>query len=202
MLWFLVIFPAIFMVIVITIAILLGKRDRKREAKEQAEKKKDMLETNPKQAVIQYLDNIRHISEYTFIDVKLNKSKYDCLFLSRKGLFIIYVLANEGIVNGDVNEENWLNKTHDEYVLKNPMFSNKRDIEDLSNVSTLRTDIYSLTVFTRASEVNVINGYEEYQAVKLSELKQLIDSYPDAIDENDLVIYYNNIVNGSHEDEL
>ncbi|MBO4286485.1 MAG: hypothetical protein J5880_04045, partial [Bacilli bacterium] len=66
--------------------------------------------------------------------------------------------------------------------------------------STLRTNIYSLTVCTQASEINFVNN-EEYQVVKLTDLKETLDKYPDAISENDLVIYYNNIVNYSTDEE-
>ena len=200
MLWILVFFPLIGMTIIIVIAVLLGNRDRKREAKRLEEKKKDMLESNPKQAVLQYLDENKKISEYTFIDLQLGKAKADVLYISTKGIFLIYVLKNEGTISGEVDQENWLNKTHDEYLLKNPMFNNKRDIEIISNISTLRTNIYSLTVCTQANEINFVNN-DEYQVVKLTDLKETLDKYPDAISENDLVIYYNNIVNYSSDEE-
>ena len=200
MLWILVIFPLLGMTIIIVIAVLLGKRDRKREAEKLEAKKKDMLETNPKQEVLQYLDENRHISEYTFIDLELGKAKVDVLYISRKGIFLIYALKNEGTISGEVDQENWLNKTHDEYLLKNPMYNNKRDIEIISNVTTLRTNIYSLTVCTKAEEINIVNN-EEYQVVKLNELKETLDKYPDVITENDLVIFYNNIVNAVDQEE-
>ena len=200
MLWILVIFPLLGMTIIIVIAVLLGKRDRKREAEKLEAKKKDMLETNPKQAVLQYLDENRHISEYTFIDLQLGKAKVDVLYISRKGIFLIYALKNEGTISGEVDQENWLNKTHDEYLLKNPMYNNKRDIEIISNVTTLRTNIYSLTVCTKAEEINIVNN-EEYQVVKLNDLKETLDRYPGVITENDLVIFYNNIVNAVDQEE-
>lgn len=188
------------MVAVIVTAILLGNRDRKKEAKALEEKKKDLLESNPKQAVLGYLDEHKHISEYTFIDLVIGKAKIDILYISKKGIFLIYPLNNEGSISGIVNEENWLNKTHDEFVLKNPMFNNKRDIDIISNVSTLKTNLYSLTVFTRASDINIIDINNERNVVSLNTLKETLDSYPDVISTDDLVIYYNNIVNASKED--
>ena len=200
MLWVLVIIPFSILLAVIITALLLGRRDRKKEAARLAEKKHDMLETNPHQAVLLRLEEIKHISEYTFLDLVIGKAKVDCLYISRRGIFLIYALNNEGSVTGIIDQENWLNKTHDEFVLKNPMYNNKRDIEIISNVTTLKTNIYSLTVFTRASEVGLINGNEEYQAIRLEELKKTIESYPIVITENDLVIFYNNIVNAVNEE--
>ena len=201
MFWYFIFFPIVGMVIIIIVAVLLGKRDRKKEAIKMEENKKNLLSSNPTQAVLQYLDNNKEISEYTFINLEISKTKYDILYISKKGIFIIYPLNNAGIINGEVNEENWLNKTHDEFVLKNPMYNNGKDIEVISNITSLQSGIYSIAVCTCASEINIIDKDEEYNVCKLEELKEVISSYPDIISENDLVIYYNNIVNASSQGE-
>ena len=197
MLWFLVIFPVLGMIIIATIAILLGKRDKKRADKEREERSKNLLLSNPKQAVLQKLDSIKHISEYTFIDVKTHKTKIDCLYISKKGIFLFYVIGYEGTVTGEIDKEHWVNKRSEEFVLTNPLYENRRDVEIIGDITNEKLFVYPLVVCTMMEQINIAGN--DNKVIKIDDLEKVLDSYPEVISSDDLVLLYNSVVNSLNE---
>ena len=197
MLWILVIFPVLGMILIAVVAVLLGRRDREKEAKAREERSKNLLVSNPKQAVLQKLDSIKHISEYTFIDVHTHKAKMDCLYISKKGIFLIYVIGYDGVITGEIDKEHWVNKRSEEYVLKNPLYENRRDVEIIGDITSERLHVYPLVVCTVINEINIAGNSN--QVIKIDDIEKALESYPDVISPDDLVLLYNNVSNSLNE---
>ena len=193
MIYWLVIFPFGFMAIVITVALIAGKKDREKMAKQIAEKRNDLLVSNPRRAVVEALERIKDFSDYVFHDIKINKNHIDCLFISKKGIFVITALNNEGSITGDISEEHWINVNEQEFVLKNPLKENKHGLDAVSNVLNQKTGLYNMVVFTKATSVNIINN--DNNVILYSELEKTFSELRDIFSENDLMVFYNLIDN-------
>lgn len=193
MFWWLVAFPVGGMIIIIVIALLLGKRDRKRELQAIEENKKNLLKSNPRQGVYNYIDQNKKFYEYLFKDVPLSKTNVDVVYLSRKGLYIISVVGNEGVINGDVNSEYWVNKNVDEYVTKNPLYHNEKLVETLGNIVETKMDIYHVVICPNADITNLINNSDK--VFSLVGFFNYINNFDDFYSDNDLMIFYNSLTN-------
>lgn len=200
MIYWLVIFPVGFMIIVIVIALIVGKRDRKKQAMLNAERKNDLLTNDPKRAVYEYLNDNKEFCEYLLNDIKIGKSQIDCLYISKKGVFIICTLPNQGTVSGDANGEYWVNNNQDDYVINNPFLANEKPLEMIGNIINQTNDLSIVAVFTKATEINVVNS--KYPIVRLSGLMDAFKAMDDIYEENDLMVVYNKIFNylSSQED--
>ena len=193
MIYWLVIFPVGFMIIVITIALLVGRRDRKKMAEQQEEKRKDLLLTNPRRAVVEEITRVKEFSDYVFHDIKINKEQIECLFISKKGIFVIKALNNEGVISGEINAEHWINQTDQEFVLKNPLIDNKRGLDAVSNILNQKFGLFNMIVLTKAKQINLLGN--DNDVVLYSELEKTFSGLPNIFSENDLMVFYNGIDN-------
>ena len=197
MFWLLIGFPLIFIIIVIVIALIVGRRDRKKQLQQIEENKKNLLKSNPKQGVYNYFDQHKEFYEYLFKDVQINNSQIstniDIVYFSRKGLYLINVVGNNGALSGDALGEYWINKVVEEYAIKNPLYHNEKLIETFGNIVNLKANLHNVVICPNISSINLVNN--EGYVVGLGNFFQHIDDLDDIFSDNDLMVFYNTLVN-------
>ena len=197
MFWWLIGFPLIFMIIVITVALLIGRKDRKKQKAQMEENKKNLLKSDPKQALYNYLEQKKAFCEYLFKDVNIKNSLMDghvnIVYLSKKMVFLIDVIGNEGSISGDVNGDYWINKTIDEYAVKNPLYKDDSLIETFENALGVMVHVRHIVICPNADITNIINN--DNNVIGMFNFFDFVDKLEDVFNDNDLMVYYNSLVN-------
>ena len=197
MFWWLIGFPLIFIIIVITIALLIGKKDRKKQREQQEEDKKNLLKSNPKQAVYNYFDQKKEFSETLFKDVNIKNTSTDAhidiVYISKKGIYLIDVVGNQGKITGDTNGEYWVDKVVEEYAVRNPLYKDERLVEVFENIIGVMLHIHHVVVCPNADITSIVNN--DNDVIGMFNFFDIFDSLEDVFNDNDLMISYNSLNN-------